>query len=132
MGRKAKSDSNRDYHARNRDVLNEQARARWERKKDEYAERRRVRYQDDADRHRRRAAERRLAEPEKVRARLAVTNAVASGRLVKGECAELSAGDCLGRIEAHHVDYARPLDVEWLCARHHKRRHREERLQQAA
>lgn len=30
-----------------------------------------------------------------------------------------------GVTEAHHEDYAKPLDVTWLCRRHHRERHRE-------
>ncbi len=26
---------------------------------------------------------------------------------------------------AHHDDYSRPLDITWLCPKHHKARHRE-------
>ncbi|EYD75853.1 hypothetical protein Rumeso_02635 [Rubellimicrobium mesophilum DSM 19309] len=27
------------------------------------------------------------------------------------------------KAEAHHDDYSRPLDVTWLCRRHHKQLH---------
>jgi hypothetical protein len=30
-------------------------------------------------------------------------------------------------VDAHHDDYARPLDVTWLCRRHHQQRHAEMR-----
>jgi hypothetical protein len=29
------------------------------------------------------------------------------------------------RVQAHHEDYDRPLDVRWLCQLHHKARHKE-------
>jgi len=63
---------------------------------------------------------RRWAErnPEKRMAQAAVSNALRDGRLVRGECAR-KGSDCSGRIEAHHEDYSRPLDVTWLCSAHH-------------
>ena len=57
---------------------------------------------------------------EKARAR--VHQAVKSGKLVRpDECEQAGDGECTGPIEGHHADYARPLDVQWLCRRHHGR-----------
>jgi hypothetical protein len=53
----------------------------------------------------------------KHQARLAVYSEIRAGRLEKGEC-EVGIG-CTGRIEAHHDDYERPLEIRWLCKRHH-------------
>jgi hypothetical protein len=55
-------------------------------------------------------------------ARQAVRTALRTGGLNKGPC-EIG-GDCSGRIEAHHDDYSKPLEVRWLCRRHHGRSHR--------
>lgn len=53
----------------------------------------------------------------------AVQRAITSGELVRpGECQ-----DChrhTRRIISHHEDYARPLDVAWVCGGCHKERHR--------
>jgi hypothetical protein len=43
----------------------------------------------------------------------AIRQAVRSGRLVSPEKCSICCGT--GRIEAHHNDYHKPLDVEWLC-----------------
>jgi hypothetical protein len=52
--------------------------------------------------------------------------AVSRGDLIRGECAQKS-GDCRGSIHGHHEDYDRPLEVVWLCARHHRQLHTAER-----
>ncbi len=57
---------------------------------------------------------------EKKTARLAVMAAVRAGRLVRP--AACACGSDL-RVEAHHEDYAKPLDVEWLCRRCHRKHH---------
>lgn len=57
--------------------------------------------------------------PERKRAAVAVNNAVRDGRLVKQPCQV-----CGGlKVEGHHEDYSKPLEVVWLCRRHHMERH---------
>jgi hypothetical protein len=54
-------------------------------------------------------------------ARIAVTNAFKAGALVRQACEV--CGTWPG--QAHHEDYAKPLDVTWLCQAHHTARHQE-------
>jgi len=65
------------------------------------------------------------ANPHKIRAQSAVACAVLRGRLIRQDC-EI-CGACHGRdgqiVNAHHEDYSRPLEVRWLCARHHRQLH---------
>jgi hypothetical protein len=71
------------------------------------------------------AAQRYLKErrpPEKRRANIAVGNAIRDGRLLRQPCEVCGAA----KAEAHHDDYTRPLDVRWLCRKHHLEHHGKE------
>lgn len=57
--------------------------------------------------------------PIKRKAHTAVRKALLSGELVKQPCIICSDLNSHG----HHEDYDRPLDVTWLCDKHHKARH---------
>ena len=65
---------------------------------------------------------RRLENPEKYKANYMISNALRGGRLLKPEvCAHCSTAT--SRIEAHHPDYSRPLEVVWLCSQCHSQLH---------
>ena len=53
------------------------------------------------------------------KAHTAVSNALRDGRLLKEACLFCSADE----VHAHHRDYAKPLDVIWLCPKCHHRLH---------
>lgn len=36
------------------------------------------------------------------------------------------------KVEAHHPDYSKPLEVEWLCRKHHVERHPRALMQRLA
>lgn len=57
--------------------------------------------------------------PKKYLGHLAVQNALRLGLIEKLPCAV--CGD--PKSEAHHEDYDRPYDVQWLCRAHHKAVH---------
>lgn len=54
--------------------------------------------------------------PEKKQAREEVLKALRKGILTKKPCEVCSNP----KSEAHHKDYSKPLEVEWLCRPHHK------------
>lgn len=56
------------------------------------------------------------------RVRSLVTAAINRGELTRPVVCELCK-QCNGRIEAHHSDYGKPLDVVWLCIPCHKKAH---------
>ena len=57
----------------------------------------------------------RARNPDKYKARTAVNNAVRDGRLFRLPCACGSL-----KVQAHHADYSKPLDVKWVCFRCHR------------
>lgn len=59
--------------------------------------------------------------PVKDNARKAVRRAVLRGQLQVESCLFCDFED----TQAHHHDYSQPLDVTWLCARHHGLVHRQ-------
>ncbi|SCY88253.1 hypothetical protein [Paracoccus tibetensis] len=55
----------------------------------------------------------------KYNAHLAVQRSLVSGVLQKGAC-EVCGSD---KVDGHHDRYDEPLNVRWLCRRHHVRLH---------
>lgn len=53
------------------------------------------------------------------------TYTIVQSALVRGVLVRRPCETCGSRryVEAHHDDYARPLDVRWLCKRHHRQHH---------
>src|SRR5437899_3319787 len=60
----------------------------------------------------------RVYDPIKARARQLLYNAIRRGEVKKQPCW------CGAKAEGHHHDYSKPLDVEWLCKKHHGESHR--------
>lgn len=61
----------------------------------------------------------RIEEAEKFRARYILIQSVKRGHITRKPCA--FCGDV--NAQAHHDDYAQPLNVMWLCPTHHAGRH---------
>ena len=65
----------------------------------------------------------RLRNPEKRRVHIAVRGAEKRGELIRQPCQV--CGD--PKADGHHENYAKPLDVTWLCRKHNKERHKQMR-----
>jgi hypothetical protein len=59
--------------------------------------------------------------PEQKRVHATFQNAVRVGKLVRPETCQKCGAGCVP--DGHHKDYARPLDVLWLCRACHKAEH---------
>lgn len=55
----------------------------------------------------------------KRRARVISCRAIQRGELVRGPCEQCGAS----KVEGHHDDYSKPLQVRWLCRRCHRMYH---------
>jgi hypothetical protein len=96
--------------------------------------RNRAHYWKNPDGHRKRRAahyvanrERELAKDakrDKIKygARIAVMRAIQSGRLTRPDKCGSCGGAC--KPDAHHRDYSKPLEVDWMCAKCHGEEHR--------
>lgn len=59
--------------------------------------------------------------PEKLKARQVVSYATKTKKLTKSSVCEVCG--LAGRIEGHHMDYNKPLEVVWLCTACHSDYH---------
>jgi hypothetical protein len=88
-----------------------------------WAEYRKAYYADPRNKARiaanmRRYARNPLLRP-KMEARWILRRAVAAGLVAKTNCERCGAV----KVEGHHTNYSKPLDVTWLCSRCHRREH---------
>lgn len=58
--------------------------------------------------------------PQKRKAHIASGNALRDGKIKKEKCIICGSFD----VEKHHYDYSKPLNVIWLCDKHHKEHHK--------
>ena len=117
--------SNRDGLQSECKACQEIARRAWRERRPEVERATKRRYRE---RHPDQQAEARKREltfrPETRSAHQAVRQAVETGVLTRPDACEECGREC--RPQAHHDDYAKPLDVAWLCVRCHQRLHANE------
>lgn len=105
MGEK-KNEYMREYYKRNSGKLKEQVR-RYQQEHPDAVLRTRLRTFEKS--------------PGKMNARRVVEAAIKAGALIKPDACSL-CGKTNCRIEAHHEDHSKPLDVTWLCVSCHRKR----------
>lgn len=63
------------------------------------------------------------AYPEAIRAHNAVNNGIRGGTVFRPDSCSICGK--VGRLDGHHPDYTKPLDVVWLCQVCHKKEKKE-------
>jgi hypothetical protein len=58
--------------------------------------------------------------PKKYRAHTTFHSATLTGKLIRQPCEVCGSTT----VHGHHDDYSKPLDVRWLCPKHHSERHK--------
>lgn len=106
--KEGKRQTNRAYYLKNREK-NLKTRLDWRKKNLE----KRREYERFYTRKYREQEQEKL----KLKARRKVANLVHRGKLQRGNCF------CGLLGEAHHADYKKPLEIVWLCKKHHAKHH---------
>ena len=65
-------------------------------------------------------SEYRKRNPNKAKAHAIVARSMRAGNLVKEPCKKCGSEES---IHAHHDDYSQPLNIQWLCPKHHHQWH---------
>jgi ribosomal protein S27AE len=65
----------------------------------------------------------RATHPDRAKARAKLGSALRVGSVKRQSCRRCGSPNA----QAHHTDYAKPLDVEWLCRKCHRQEHRSAR-----
>ena len=109
-----------DFYAKNSEKLRAKTDA-WRRENlDRVAENRRSWYARNPKRMRKLVDDWRARNPLKAAAHFAVMYALKGGHIQRSPCAVCGSE----KVQAHHADYTKPLEVEWLCSVHHGQAHR--------
>jgi hypothetical protein len=124
--REANPEKERERHRRYREANPEKVSEKDRRYYEANSEREREKYrryrQANPEKVRETGRRYREANPEKFKAHVATNSAIRDGKLIPQPC-EVCGEE---KVDAHHDDYSKPLEVRWLCHKHHKAHHREE------
>lgn len=63
----------------------------------------------------------------RLKARTTLNHAIRDGKVSRQQCCI-----CGKKAEAHHDDYSEPLNVRWLCLKHHRECHKNPELMDGA
>ncbi len=114
----------KDHQKRNRKQISEKTRIYYHENKTTL-EKTKIWRQNNKERYNKYIKKNNLKNPLKVKARRMVNYHLNKGNMTRpNQCSECKK-NCT--LEAHHVDYNKPLDIIWLCRLCHAKQHREKR-----
>ena len=112
----------RRYRAENSGKVAKAKARRWWKNHDRSIENGRASYRRNAAAEIERKRRWRENNEEKYHAHNVTKRAIDSGKMSRKPCEVCGAEPS----DAHHDDYSRPLEVRWLCRKHHNAEHRSE------
>jgi len=129
-GQKYGQEYAKNYRVKNRELLREKGRKYYRdniEKGEKYRENNRERAKQNAKLYREQNKERKNISdaeykkkyPERIKARHVLNYLIYTGKIIRQPC-EVCGNK---KSQAHHEDYSKPLEVNWLCASHHKKLH---------
>lgn len=115
----------REYRARNPEKTAAIYHRYYEKHKKRLSEKKRKTRASNKDILNEKRVARNRKHPERRIGREKTKQAVAKGKLLKEPCQE-----CYNpKADAHHPDYSKPLEIVWLCRKHHLRLHQAKTLE---
>lgn len=115
--KKCKSAYDKHYRQKHSQRIKERSHNSYINNREERLEKCRTYNKNHPEINRRASEKYRENNPEKKKAHQLLNNAVCAGRVVKPDlCSNCKKKR---RLEAHHEDYSKPYDVEWLCCKCH-------------
>jgi len=122
--------SQRDYYEKNKDDLNKKSKIHRSKNKKKLSDQSKVRYEKNKHSQTYKSNKIKTSKkydennPEKRKAHALVRTALRNGTLKKKNCEVCNSKDS----ESHHDDYSKPLEVRWLCRKHHIEHHNKQRM----
>ncbi len=80
------------------------------------AARRSIEKPEQRAKHRLRAIKQREMRPDQILAYAKVREAIRIGKLIRMSCEVCG----ISKTHAHHSDYSKPMEINWLCNEHHR------------
>jgi len=113
------SEKNKTYRDSNKEMFRERHAAAYQANREERKARLKAQYIKHIDHYKLKAKEWRENNRHKKNAQSVLQTAVKTGKVLREPC--VVCGEI--KVEGHHFDYTKPLEVIWLCRLHHKRLH---------